>query len=356
MKHTLKRWLREAYSRTLYHTGLWRVANRLAPRRLTILAGHCVDAPAINAGLPSDMKIAPQRLELLLRVLGKHFELVTVGGGVTALDAGVAGRSMVALSMDDGYLDNRTDLLPLLQRVGAAATIYLESRPLDERRVNWSHKYFWLLEERGLAADFLGRRLMERLEEPRTLEALRRALEQTELLAYHVKHALKYDADAAERDTVLDELFLAEGGDEAALCARIYMTWEQARELQDAGLELGGHTVRHEVLSTLSGAQQLQEVQAGGAALDRALGEDGTRTFAYPFGRRWDWNAESQEAVHASGFLGAVTTHAGTNTRSSERTALARWMIDGETPLHHLVTEAAGGFLLLRRLGLELAE
>jgi hypothetical protein len=35
---------------------------------------------------------------------------------------------------------------------------------------------------------------------------------------------------------------------------------------------------------------------------------------------------------------------------------LARWMVDEQTPLHWLVAEACGGFALLRRLGIELAE
>ena len=42
MKHRLKMWLREAWARLLYHTGLHALVNRVMPVRLTILAGHCV--------------------------------------------------------------------------------------------------------------------------------------------------------------------------------------------------------------------------------------------------------------------------------------------------------------------------
>ena len=44
------------------------------------------------------------------------------------------------------------------------------------------------------------------------------------------------------------------------------------------------------------------------------------------------------------------------NRAGSDRLRLGRWMIDGSTPLHHLVTEACGGFELLRRLGIDLVE
>jgi hypothetical protein len=117
------------------------------PRRLTILAGHCVTAPS-NDRLPKDMKIAGEKLERMLRWLGKRYELTSVGDGVAKI-ASDGGRSLVALSMDDGYKDNRTHLLPLLAKLGVPATVYLEGRPLEERRVNWSHKFFWILDRVG---------------------------------------------------------------------------------------------------------------------------------------------------------------------------------------------------------------
>lgn len=113
LKHRLKRAAREAYARTLFYTGLHALLNRMMPARLTILAGHCVSGPS-NSALPKDMKIRAEDLERILSFLERHFELVTVGAGVRALGTGPR-RSMVALSMDDGYKDNHTLLLPLLE-------------------------------------------------------------------------------------------------------------------------------------------------------------------------------------------------------------------------------------------------
>lgn len=62
-----------------------------------------------------------------------------------------------------------------------------------------------------------------------------------------------------------------------------YMSLAQVRALQQAGNEIGGHTLHHLALPTLSAARQDQEI-----CLDRrALLEDGlhVRFFAYPFGR-----------------------------------------------------------------------
>ena len=51
MKHALKGWLREAWARGLVHLGLWRLVDRLMPRRMLVLAGHCVAEEASNGGL-----------------------------------------------------------------------------------------------------------------------------------------------------------------------------------------------------------------------------------------------------------------------------------------------------------------
>ena len=354
MKHRIKLWARAAYSRTLVHTGLARLVSRLMPPRLVILAGHCVREDAVNGGLPDDMKISAERLEKILRTLGRSSRLCTIGEGLEALEAGGA-RSLVALSMDDGYRDNLTALVPLLERTGARATVFLESRAVLERRVNWSHKLFWLLGEVDVLE--LTSRYMARSRDEATRRKLERAVaEPGAKTTYLVKRVLKYDAPRDERDELLDQLFREEGGDEAALCERIYLSSSEAAALGAAGVELGGHTVTHPVLSSLPPEDASLEVHAGRAALVGAFGEGAGQTFAYPFGRSWDFDQSSQEAVLQAGFRAAVTTHAGANTRSSSRTRLARWMIDEDTPIHLLVTEACGGFALLRYFGLELAE
>lgn len=353
-KHTAKRWLREAYARVLWHSGLWRVLDRLTPPRLLILASHCVDDGGGGPWPPADMRIGAAKLERILTVLGRRFQMVTVGEGVQVLEAGPE-RSMVALSMDDGYRDNRTLLLPLLERTGAKATIFLITRPLEERRVDWSHQWFWLVERLG-SVDTT-RLLMARLSDGETCERLGRILERGGEVSDRVKRTLKYEVPRADRDRALARLFAEYGGVERELCERLFLDWDDVRALaQSEHVELGGHTARHQVLARLSAGQAADEIVAGRTALGRELGEAAGRTFAYPYGRRWDFNDESVEAARGAGYRAAVTTHAGVNRSDADRFRLARWSISDSTPLHHLVAEACGGFELLRRLGVDLVE
>ena len=354
LKHKLKGWLRESYARLLYHTGLHAVVDRVMPRRMTILFGHCVDAPEHNGFLPRDMKIRGENLHRILGWFGRRYELTTIGSGRAALESGASGRSLVALSMDDGYRDNRTVLQPLLDGLGAPCTVFLESRPLDERKVNWSHKYFWCLTK--IDPDTFARRYMDVSEDGETREALRRCLEEGGDLAYQVKRILKYDADTADRDAAVDAVFRGQGGDETELCNALYMDWNDARELVEAGFELGGHTVNHVILARLEGDASRAEIGGCTESLKRELPGWQPTTFAYPFGRRWDYTKDSIAATREAGWSCAVNTHAGTVTRGADPMQLARLPIDDDAKLHLLVAEACGGFDLLRRVGVDLSE
>jgi len=357
-KHRLKTKLRDLYARVLFHTGLHALVDKIMPARLTILAGHCVrptngDWPA-GAHLPPDMSITERKLEEIVRWFQRRFELVTIGEGVQRLDGGLKGRSLVALSMDDGYRDNARVMTPMLERNRAKATVFLESRPLDERRVNWSHKYFWIF-ARSTPAEFV-RRYGELSGPTTTFHALNQLVaEDRGDLRYQLKRSLKYDADFAERDRVLDAVFTELGGDERELCEMLYMDWDEARSIQQRGVELGGHTIGHPILAKLDEEEQAREVRGGAESMQRELGV-APATFAYPWGRRWDFDSRTSAAVRSCGFASAVTMHAGVNSKATDRYALKRLAIDDSARLHLLATEACGGFELLRKFGLDLSE
>ena len=339
---------REVYARVVWHTGLHLLFAGAGEPRLLILYGHCVDQPATNGTLGADMKISGDRLESILRALGRHYDLVSVGEGAASLQA-PGGRSMVALSMDDGYRDNLHDLVPLLERAGARSTVFLEAGAVQERRLPWLHALGWL--QGSLGAGPLAALLAERLPELATelTEAGRDGNRQ--------KRILKYDADPATRAAVLENLVKESGGDPRGIVDGLYLGQDEARSLMATScIEVGGHTVNHPVLSCLGESEQLEEIAGGRRALDELLGVGAGTTFAYPYGRRWDFDEASARAVKAAGYEYAVTTHAGVNRAKTDPYRLFRWPIHDGTRLHLVGTEACGAFDWLRRLGVDLVE
>jgi peptidoglycan/xylan/chitin deacetylase (PgdA/CDA1 family) len=350
-KHKIRRAAGETYARVLFHTGLHALVNRLMPRRMLVLAGHCVSAPTC-ATLPKDMKIRGEDLQRILAWLARRYDVVTLAEGVRRIERGDGSRSVAVLTMDDGYRDNLSHLVPVLKSVGVGATVYLESRPLDERRANWTHKFFWCL-ERMEPEEFV-HRFTELARDEKGGILLNQLVPHGEATTYHIKRLLKYEVDPIERDRAMDALFAELGGDDRALTDALYMTWDDVRALAGHGVEIGGHTVSHPILAKLDAAGQAAEIQGCADSLARGLGRAPT-SFAYPFGREWDFDAHSAQAARAAGFTSATTTHAGVHRRGRDLYRMPRVMIDEDAQLHRIAAEACGGFELMRRFGFDLS-
>ena len=131
------------------------------------------------------------------------------------------------------------------------------------------------------------------------------------------------------------------------------MTAAQAKELQDRGHEIGGHTLDHPRLTTLRPAQQHVQICNDRANL-LALGLD-VQNFAYPFG---DWNASVRQAVadcryNSARDIAGINTELAAETFRPEDALVLRapksvQTTDTVEDLEALVTraEGQGGWLL----------
>lgn len=99
-----------------------------------------------------------------------------------------------------------------------------------------------------------------------------------------------------------------------------YLTWDELRDMQQRGIEIGCHTADHVPLVGLSRAEQEDQVR-----LSKLLMEwNGIKTvfsFSYPNG---SCNAEIAELLRESNYLTAVTGDAGFNTFQTDPMLLQR--------------------------------
>lgn len=115
------------------------------------------------------------------------------------------------------------------------------------------------------------------------------------------------------------------------------MNATQIRELADAGIEIGAHTVTHRDLSVCTYEEALDEMVSSRATLEEIVGGPVT-TFAYPYARYSD---AAERAAEAAGFSAAVSYSMLTDGVS--RFALSRELV---TPQH------GPGSVVLKVLGL----
>ena len=82
--------------------------------------------------------------------------------------------------------------------------------------------------------------------------------------------------------------------------SELWMTWDMARELQAAGMGIGGHTVDHPVLANVDDDRLVRELDGCAARLRAELGVD-MRLFAYPVGRPESYDSRSVEHLEGLG-------------------------------------------------------
>ena len=248
LKHRLKVGLRAAFARAAYATGICGiVARRSKTARLTILALHNVEDPPATDFLPSDMKTPRPLFDELVAVLTRIFPTYTAADGARALRDGTLRGPAIAITLDDGYRDNLRAGLPILRKHGAKGTVYVEAAAVSDRKLSWTHCYFWVTRHKSF--EFF-------LERYRALSSDREAIQKLEAeakaggdLRYHLKRILKYHADVPDRDRVCEAILREAGGNPNQIAGEIYLSPEEVKELDAAGVEIGGHTVTHPILA-----------------------------------------------------------------------------------------------------------
>lgn len=274
------------------------------PRRLSILIFHRV-LPEPDTLFPGEMHA--RRFDRLMGEVARHFNVLTVGEAALRLDDGALPPRALAISFDDGYADNATVALPLLQRHGLRATFFVATGFLDGGRM---FNDTVIETVRALRAPRIDLSALGLAACEAETVAQRRAL--IERLLPAVKYARLEEREAMLRD-------LARAAGEPALPRDLMMTSMQVQALHRAGMEIGGHTVRHPILRVLPDAEAEAEIEHGRRRL-QDLTSAAVDVFAFPNGRpNRDYDARHVSIVRRLGFRAAVSTAPGTVGKVTDR-------------------------------------
>ncbi len=274
--------------------------------KLLILTYHRVPA-APDPLFPEQVCAATFGKQMSL--LARFFNVLPLASAVRALHDGDLPRRAVCITFDDGYRDNCDVALPLLNEHGFAATFFVASGYLGSGRM-WNDT---MIETIRIADDLdlsdlgMGRTITRTAEEKRnTIDAVLTRL----------KHLPTHDRDQLVGKLCSD--FAADLPDD------LMMSDGNVRQLAESGMEVGGHTVTHSILSRITLDEAKNEIQHNKLDLERLTGQR-VSSFAYPNGRpREDYTDAHVELLRQCGFELAVTTAPGPVSQSSDIMQLSR--------------------------------
>lgn len=269
------------------------------------------------ADLPTD----PQALAVSPRRFGEHLAALKRVGTIIPLPELVRGITTgrladraIAITFDDGYVDNLALAAPMLRRHAAPATFYITARGPHA-----AHREFWwddlerlLLHDRPLperlSLDIAGRRhewslpdvnAAPRVDPAWNVLMARPPLPREGLYLFLAK-LLRPLAEVSRRP-VLDELARWAGLPATGRPTYCTLNEGELRELAaDDLFEIGAHSVTHPVLGLLPRDEQRAEILESRRRLEQIIGRT-VNSFAYPFGCRADFTETTVNIVRDAG-------------------------------------------------------
>jgi peptidoglycan/xylan/chitin deacetylase (PgdA/CDA1 family) len=288
------------------------------------------------------LEVTPDFLDRALSGFkSEGLSIVSMDEAVEAIaSAHVRKGRFAALTFDDGYIDNRTHALPVLESHDAPCTIYVPSHFPQGRGELW-----WVaLENMIRDADSM----VSPLDRSRGSQPIRT---DDEKLAFYLELYWQLrNLPQEDQRTKMAELALEQGYDMHALCRQLILSTPDMIEIARHKLvTIGAHTASHSAVATLSPQAAMDEMVQGADWLEEKLGKR-PRHFAYPYGDEKSAGPRDFELAREAGFASAVTTRKGMiySQHRDHMFALPRVSLNGNFQHQRFISLFASGapFLL----------
>lgn len=296
-------------------------------RRLSIVTFHRVLTEEQRQQYPlPGLAVTPDELDAHLRFLTRHFQCLPLHAALDHWDQGQAtGLPLLAVTFDDGQLDNYQNALPVLERHGVTASFYVPSLVLENTAPLWHDAMACAVDRltdpsirHPALSDPSKREVQEGL-----LASLQPGGEHTRLAGHSAVEAA-LEVTKQWRPSQREEWLSRARG---VLPQTIPPDWDgfmnvaQMKDLVARGHEIGSHSHSHALLPQCTDEELRTEIAGSKQALEAAVGAPVT-TFCYPNG---SIDPRSVAVAREAGYRAAVTTQWGSNVREDDRFRLQRF-------------------------------
>jgi peptidoglycan/xylan/chitin deacetylase (PgdA/CDA1 family) len=264
--------------------------------RAAILLYHRVGSPATDV---YGMSIPAREFRAGMAHLREHYQPMALDElALRAASASLPDRT-VAVTFDDGYLDNFVEASPILSEFRVPATFFIPTGG-----VNDDHEFWWDTLERLFVAPQTSLPRELRIDLPEGARSFSTGTTAERLSTHAALYPVLVVLPPVERGPIITSLVEWSGWRSSPARPQQRMRPREIVELASrAGHQVGAHTIEHSMLPRQSREIQRAEIDGNRRALE-ALLDRPVGTFAYPFGAFSD---ETVEIVREASFGVAVT-------------------------------------------------
>ena len=241
-----------------------------------------------------DRQLAHLRKTSTVWSLGDYLEALRIGRGIP--------KNLVVLTVDDGYRDFFDIAFPLLVKHQLPATFFPVTDFVEQRAWLWHDKLDYI---------FLNTRKEQVTIRWRGVKySLSLKSTNKRRLAWKTFSDLCVTLDSQEMERLLTELARSTGVNVPAEATDEYSpcSWAELALMQNQGIEIGGHTRTHPILTRIDDQALDSEIAGCKKVLESKLSVT-MKSFCYPNGAEADVSDNVVAAVRRAGFIGAVVTY-----------------------------------------------
>jgi len=277
-------------------------------------------------------KVSAADFDSHLEYLSLHNNVLPLAEAVDRLKSGKElPANATVITIDDGYSDAYEIAFPKLKKYGFPATVYAITDFVDQKIWLWTDLMRYVLANTvhtEVSLDFgSGERVQASLtDDAKRLETANRVNERLKKLRNEQK-----DEKIAE---IARQLYVDLPNVPPPEFAVI--TWDQARETDADGVNIGSHTVTHPILPNVGQTDLDFELRTAKTRIEEQLGRS-VDHFCYPNG---SLNDNVRRAAKNAGYMSAVTTAYGFNNGDNDQLVLNR--IDAQSAIESFAQSASG--------------
>lgn len=267
-----------------------------ATRFVTVLGYHRILPPPGRQYPFNDRVISatPEEFARELKYLRANLDVISVPQLLAGLRApSLLPKRPAVITFDDGYVDNHVFAFPLLREAGLPACFFLCTALINTRHIPWQEAWVCCLKRSRV--QLIGSPFGEG-DAPYQLdkENLPASMRRFRLNMLRIPWA-----DVPDSLNRLRELTSVDP--EEYLTEPLFMSWDAVREMARAGMDIGGHTRHHPILSRVNDDVLRDEVCGCYGDLARLLGVP-PQAFAYPFGTSDAMSRRADREIERAGF------------------------------------------------------
>lgn len=267
-----------------------------------------------------------------IKFLKDNFNIVRMEDVILAIEnKKKLPNNAVLLTFDDGYLDNYTYALPILNDFGVQGSFFIPGKTFDIHKLLDVNKIHYILASAKIELIF--HELLRRLDFYRGSEydfpdnnelfqryAIENRFDSKEII--FIKRMLQTILPEKLRNIISSELFEKfVDVSEEKLAYELYMTDGQIRELKRQGMHIGIHGYDHYWLGNLSTHQMKEDILKSLDIMDPYIDKNNW-AISYPYG---SYNSEVLSFVESQGAcIGFTTNVSSINLQNDNRLLLPR--------------------------------